>query len=209
MRAPVPCLSKGFTLIEMVIVMVLTSLLAMISTQPLLRAIQARAVVSNNLTAIDSLRYATERMVRELRQARYDAQGGGFQIQPLDPVSGIASASSGVCFVRVGGSDGTSLAQQSLRITAQRATLDSVSFPGCAAVQPQTLAENVSSLRFDYWTYGSAGNAQPLALSITDPNFSTLLAFIDITLSVTTGNGSPATYRSRVVLRNGAWGAFK
>lgn len=200
---------QGFSLIELVVVMVLIALLAVSSMQPLLRAFQARAAVSGNLGAIDSLRYATERLVRELRQVRYDAQGSGFQLKALDPVAGTSSASSGLCFVRVGGTDGKSLAQQAVRASSGIATLDSVSFPGCAAVQPQTLADKVTSLRFDYWTYGSAGNAQPLPLSVTDPNFGKLLAFIDITLSISATNGSPASYRSRVVLRNGAWGAYK
>ena len=207
MRPGMHAATQGFTLIEMVIVMVLIALLAVTSAQPLLRAFHARATVSGNLNAIDSLRYATERMVRELRQARYDAQGSGFQLKALDPVNGTASASSGICFVRVGGSDGTSLAQQAIRMSAGLLTLDSVSFPGCAAVQPQTLAASAASLRFDYWSYGSG--AQPVLLSVSDPNFGKLLAFIDITLSVTPGNGTPASYRARVVLRNGAWGVSK
>lgn len=202
---------RGFSLIELVIVMVLTALLAVMSMQPLLRAFQARATVSGNLSAIDSLRYTTERLVRELRQVRYDAQGSGFQLKALDPIAGNSSASSGLCFVRVGGADGKSLAQQAVRATSGNATLDSVSFPGCTAVQPQILAQSVTSLRFDYWTYGSAGSAQaqPTLLSVTDPNFGKLLAFIDITLSVNAANRTPASYRTRVVLRNGAWGAYK
>lgn len=191
----------------MVIVMMLIALLAVASAQPLLRAFHARATVSGNLNAIDSLRYATERMVRELRQTRYDAQGSGFQLKALDPVIGTASASSGACFVRVGGSDGASLTQQAIRLNSGLVTLDNVTFPNCTATQPQTLAANASSLRFDYWSYGSG--AQPVLLSVSDPNFGKLLAFIDITLSVTPGNGTPASYRARVVLRNGAWGAPK
>jgi len=203
--------TQGFSLIELVIVMVLTALLAVISMQPLLQAFQARATVSGNLSAIDSLRFTTERLVRELRQVRYDAQGSGFQLKALDPIAGTFSASSGLCFVRVGGADGKSLAQQAVRIISGNATLDSVSFPGCTAVQPQILAQSVTSLRFDYWTYGSAGSGQPqpTSLSVTDPNFGKLLAFIDITLSVNATNGAPASYRTRVVLRNGAWGAYK
>ena len=207
MRNALQAQSRGFTLIEMVIVMTLIALLAVASAQPLLRAFHARATVASNLNAIDSLRYATERMARELRQARYDAQGSGFQIRALDPVNGTASASSGICFVRVGGSDGASLAQQAIRMTAGRATLDSVSFPNCAPAQPQPLAANASALRFDYWSYGSG--AQPVLLSVSDPSFGSLLAFIDITLSVTPLNGTPASYRTRVVLRNGPWGASK
>ena len=84
----------GFSLIELVVAMVLTSMLAVAAMQPVLRAIQARSAVASNLSAIDGLRYATERMVRELRQVRYDAQGTGFQLLPLDAIAGTTSASA-------------------------------------------------------------------------------------------------------------------
>jgi len=201
--------AHGVSLIELVIVMVLIALLAVVSMQPLLSAFQARAMVSGNLQAIDSLRYVTERLVRELRQTRYDAQTSGFQLRPLDPLADMPSASSGLCFERVGGADGKQLSQQAVRTSAGIATLDSVSFPACSATQPRVLAERVTALRFDYWTYGPTGNAQPLPLSVTDLNFGQRVAFIDITLSVASASGTPASYGSRVVLRNGAWGAYK
>ena len=69
------------------------------------------------------------------------------------------------------------------------------------------LSDKVSALRFDYWSYGS-GSA-PVALALNDAAFGTKLSFIDITLTVTPTNGTPVSHRSRVVLRNGAWGAAK
>ena len=197
----------GFSLIELVVVMVLTSMLAVAAMQPVLRAIQARTTVTSNLSAIDGLRYATERMVRELRQVRYDAQGTGFQLLPLDAIAGTTSASAGLCFSRAGGGAGNSWSSLSFRKTGTLATLDTVSYPGCVAVAPSTLADKVSALRFDYWAYGSSG--APTALSLTDAAFGTKLSYIDITLTVTPDNGSPVSHRSRVVLRNGAWGAAK
>lgn len=206
MAARIPSRQKGFSLLELVIAMVLTALLAVMAMQPVLRALQARATVADNLAAVDALRYATERMVRELRQARYDAQGSGFQLAALDPIAGSSNASSGLCFTRVGGAAGATYASVSLRQSGALATLDNVAWPGCASVSPKTLADKVSALRFDYWTYGSG---TPVALALTDSAFGTKLAFIDVTLSVTPNNGPAVSYRSRVVLRNGAWGAAK
>ncbi len=200
----------GFSLIELVIAMVLTSLLAVAAMQPVLRAIQARSAVAGNLSAIDSLRYATERMVRELRQVRYDAQGSGFQLLPFSAIAGSSNASSGLCFSRAGGSDGNTWTSLALRQAGTLATLDTVSFPACAASSPSTLADRVASLRFDYWAYGSAGNGSaPVALALSDAAFGSKLSFIDITLTVTPANGTPVSHRSRVVLRNGAWGVAK
>ena len=206
MVAPARFREAGFSLLELVITMVLTALLAVLAMQPVVRALQARSRVAGNLAAIDALRFATERMVRELRQVRYDAQGSGFQLAALDPIAGISSASGGLCFTRVGGNAGTAYTSLALRQSGTTATLDQVSWPGCAAASPKTLADRVSSLRFDYWSHGSG---TPVALALNDAAFGTKLAFIDITLSVTPNDGPAVSYRSRVVLRNGAWGAAK
>ncbi len=206
MVAPARFREAGFSMLELVITMVLTALLAVSAMQPVVRALQARTQVAGNLAAIDALRFATERMVRELRQVRYDAQGSGFQLVALDPVAGTSSASQGLCFTRVGGGAGNSYASLTLRQTGTAATLDAVSWPGCAAAAPKTLADRVSSLRFDYWSHGSG---TPVALALNDAAFGTKLAFIDITLAVTPNGGPAVSYRSRVVLRNGAWGAAK
>ncbi len=197
----------GFSLIELVVAMVLTSMLAVAAIQPVLRALQARSAVAGNLAAIDGLRYATERMVRELWQVRYDAQGSGFQLLPLDAIAGSTNASAGLCFSRAGGDAGNSWSSLSLRKSGTLATLDTVSYPGCTATAPSTVADKVSVLRFDYWTYGSGST--PLALALDDAAFGTKLSFIDITLTVTADQGVPVSHRSRVVLRNGAWGAAK
>ncbi len=197
----------GFSLLELVIVMVLISLLAVGAMQPILSAFRSRAAVAANLSAIDGLRYATERIVRELRQARFDAQGSGFQLVPLDVMAGLSNASTGICFTRVGGTAGDALTSVAVRLSGTQATLDRVTLPGCAASAPKTLADPVSAVRFDYWAYGSGST--PLPLAVADAQFSTRLAYVDITLSATPGNGPAVSYHSRVVLRNGAWGVRK
>ncbi len=202
---------RGFTLIEVVIVIVLTGILAAASVQPLIQAFTARARVANNLDAVDSLRYATERIVRELRQTQFDAAGSGFQLKALDYTSSSASSSNGICFKRSGGTTGTSVASIALRKSGTLATLDqSTSYPGCSAVLPNTLSDKVANLQFTYWSFGST--ATPVALTVGDANFGRLLNFIDITLTITPAGNSgvtPVSLRTRVVLRNGAWGAAK
>jgi prepilin-type N-terminal cleavage/methylation domain-containing protein len=197
----------GFSLLELVITMVLIALMAAMAMQPILQAIQARAAVTHNLSAIDTLRYATERIVRELRQVRFDAQGSGFQLTAKNPIPGAGNASSGLCFIRVGGSNGNSYSTLAILQNSTSVTLDQVSYPGCAAIAPHMLADRASALRFDYWSYGSS--SMPVLLATNDVNFGTKLAFIDVTLSVTPAGGTAISYRSRVVLRNGAWGAAK
>ena len=190
---------------------VLTGILASASVQPLIQAFTARARVANNLDAIDSLRYATERIVREVRQTQYDAAGTGFQLIALDYASSSGNTSNGICFKRSGGTTGTSIASIALRMSGTLVTLDQgIAYPACSADQANTLAGNVSNLQFTYWSYGSSST--PAALTVGDPNFGLLLSFIDITLTITpVGNSgvTPVTLHTRVVLRNGAWGAAK
>ena len=205
-----PLSEQGFTLIELVIVMVLISILAVASMQPLLQGLNAHARVANNLDAIDGLRYTLERMVRELRQTRFDANGSGLQIKALDAPVNSGNISNGLCLQRSGGVDGSTLAALSLRKSGSTVTLDAgLTYPACSAAQPQTLVGNVTDLRFDYWTYGSG--TTPLALAVNDANFGRLLNYIDITLTMTpAGSDSvPVAQHTRVVLRNGAWGAAK
>lgn len=202
---------RGFTLIEVVIVIVLTGILASAAVQPLIQALTARARVANNLDAIDNLRYATERIVRELRQTQFDAAGTGFQLKALDYTSSDDNTSNGICFKRSGGITGTSFASIALRKSGALATLDqSTSYPGCNTVLANTLADKVSNLQFSYWSFGST--AAPVALAVSDANFGRMLNFIDMTLTITPAGTSgviPVTLRTRVVLRNGAWGAAK
>lgn len=189
----------------------LTGILASASVQPLIQAFTARARVANNLDAIDGLRYATERIVREARQAQFDAAGTGFQLKALDYASSSGNTSNGICFIRSGGAAGVSLAGIALRKSGTVVTLDQgISYPACSAVQANTLAGNVSNLQFTYWSYGSTGT--PVALAVGDASFGLLLSFIDITLTITpvgTTGVTPVTLHTRVVLRNGAWGAAK
>lgn len=211
MRSYILTTTRGFTLIEVVIVIVLTGILAAASVQPLIQVFTARARVANNLDAIDSLRYATERIVREVRQTQYDAAGSGFQLKALDYASSSGSTSNGICFKRAGGSTGTSLASIALRKSGTLATLDqATSYPGCSAVTANTLTDKLSNLQFSYWSFGST--ATPVALAVGDANFGRLLSFIDITLTITpagTSGVTPVSLSTRVVLRNGAWGAAK
>lgn len=201
--------ASGFTLIELIIVMVLTAILAAASVQPLVQTLSMRTHVDNNLKTIDNLGYATERIVRELRQTYFDPVGGsGFQLQPLNLTSSSGNTSGGLCLRRAGGNDGKNLATIALRHSGSLISLDAAThFPGCAAVNPLTLADNATTLQFSYWTYGSG--AQALALAVSDPGFAQKLHFIDMTVSLTNSIGAPISHTTRVVLRNGAWGAAK
>jgi prepilin-type N-terminal cleavage/methylation domain-containing protein len=60
---------SGFTLIELIASIVVISIIAAAGTPVLIRSITAYNSSLNTITALDKLRYATDRMAREFREA--------------------------------------------------------------------------------------------------------------------------------------------
>jgi MSHA biogenesis protein MshO len=62
--------ANGFTLIEAVVAIVLIGVLAMAVIPVIESAVHTYATTTNSLNALSKLRYATERMAREIREVR-------------------------------------------------------------------------------------------------------------------------------------------
>lgn len=82
MQAPRP---RGFTLIEMVIVIVVIGIMAAVLSPLALSSLRAYDAVLGDVVVLDKLRYATERLAREVREVNY-----------VDSVTGFAFASGGM-----------------------------------------------------------------------------------------------------------------
>ncbi len=68
--------TRGFTLIEMVIVTVVVSILAAVLAPLAYTSLRAYDTTLGNVVVLDKLRYATERLAREIREVNYVSVAG-------------------------------------------------------------------------------------------------------------------------------------
>jgi len=67
---------RGFTLLELIIVAVVVSILAVVLAPLALSSLRAYDQTLNDLIVLDKLRYSTERLAREIREVNWDKTTG-------------------------------------------------------------------------------------------------------------------------------------
>lgn len=184
--SPVVRRVRGFTLIELVLVMIVIGIMAAALVPMGVTSLRAYDATLSNLVVLDKLRYATERLAREIREVNYSL------------TTGFAFSSMGVnsmAFTRTFyDSSGTaSTATVTVGNTGSAVTL-AYSTPVVAA---QVLTDELgrsSNLAFSYIDQ----NGGPLALS---PLPLTTVRAVQITLTLR-HNGQDYTQRTQVELKN-------
>lgn len=163
----------GFTLIEMIITMVILSLLGAAAGYGLSGGALAFSGSADSVQTLANLRYASERMAREIREIRRDlVTPDVYDIGTMNPDT--------LAFVK---SDGTGV---TLTSTPPLVTLAYTSPAGSPA-----LTDQVSSLVFAYYQ----------ADGVTAATGNGDVAFIELEL-VLTRDGNSYPQRTRVALRN-------
>jgi prepilin-type N-terminal cleavage/methylation domain-containing protein len=165
-------LAAGFTLIEVAIVIVVLGILATASIPLLVNTFRAYEVNQSNITTLSKLRYATERIARELREVRYTAGAYVITMNP-NSVSFTKEDAAGT---------GVTITGAPPTVTVQYST------PAMSA----TLTDQVSALQFDYFDINNSN------VGVTSAN----VAYVDVALTLTDPNSGPATQRTRIALRN-------
>ena len=165
---------KGFTLIEMVVSMTLLAVLAATAVPFMRNGVQAYNDTASGLQTVGKLRYASERLARELREIQRDGIGN-FDIATPVNVSG-----NNITFRK---SDGVEviISDAAPVVNMRYDTLGNTDF---------ILTDEVTSIVFSYY----------LNDGINQANNTSDVAYIDFELIL--NNGSSYSQRTRVALRN-------
>lgn len=173
MRTPARSFSRGFTLIEMTMVIVILGVLAAATAPLVANSFRAYETNQSNLVTLTKLRYATERIVREVREVAFN--GTNYQI-------GTMGANTLSFTKNDAASTVVTITSAPPLVTLQYST------PAMTA----TLTDQVTSLQFQYC---DINNVCGVALAN--------VAYIDVVLTLTDPNSvPPAVQRTRIALRN-------
>lgn len=75
--------AKGYTLIEMIIVIVVIGIMGAALAPVALSSLRAYNAIQDDVVALDKLRYATERLAREIREVKYSGNAFAFGAKGL------------------------------------------------------------------------------------------------------------------------------
>lgn len=164
--------SAGFTLIELIMVIVLVGILAGATVPLLVTSFRAYETNQTNYVTLTKLRYATERMAREIRDMQYT--GGAYT---------IVMGASTLQFTKIDATAVTITAAPPL-VTLQYST------PAMSATLTDQLAAN--GLQFEYFDINNSN------VGVTPAN----VAYVDVDLTLTDPNSGAVQQRTRIAMRN-------
>lgn len=188
---------KGFTLIELVIVIIVLSIMAAVLAPTVRSSLLAYDAVLSDVVVLDKLRYATERLAREIREvnAVTDANGN------FTSFNFTTMGASAATFTRTYyNSDGSVLATNVVRICAIAPNLR-LSYGDatlCSGVDSNAngilLTDDLSALAFKY--YDKTGTE--ITTALPDP---VNVRAVEISLTLTPSGSPPYTQTTRVELK--------
>jgi prepilin-type N-terminal cleavage/methylation domain-containing protein len=175
---------RGTTLIELLIVIVLIGILGVYASTVFSSTYTTARMVDSSKSSADQLRYAMERLSREIREIKFVDTGTGYSIS-----SALAASATNLVFVRtISGTDVTVTINKS----GSNLTLG-YSSPAVTS----NIAQQVTGFTMDFYTINSTTGAVSATTSKSN------LRFVVLTLTATDAlSGQAITERTRVTLRN-------
>lgn len=168
----------GFTLLELTLVITILGIIAALTAPLLLMSLQAYDGTHASINTLSRLRYATERLAREIRAVNYTAT----EAYAFNTMSTNASTQP-LVFTKV---DGT---QVTISATSSQATIAYAN----PAISEAVLTDQLGSVAFAYFD----------ATGTTAVTASSTVRYVDIVLTLTNPyNGQAYSQRVRVGLRD-------
>ena len=182
----------GFTLFELVIVAIVSAILAAVVTPLALSSLRAYDNTLSNLIVLDKLRYATERLAREIREVNYNSGSSSYAFSSM--------GNNSMAFTRSYYDSSGAAITRTVTVGNSGAAV-TLTYSDMAGTGAQVLTDQISStnsLTFAYYDKdGCNANTTPTLCAITTGN----VRYVQITLTLTQ-NGNPYTQRTRVALKN-------
>jgi prepilin-type N-terminal cleavage/methylation domain-containing protein len=199
--------SRGFTLIELVIVTVITGILAAMLAPLALASLQAYGSTLGDVVVLDKLRYATERLAREIRSVQYASPTSGVTSCTNIPTPAVnkycisSMTATGLAFRRFYKADKSD--PTNVTIGTSTGASASCITPPCVTLAYDTVASNAAQVLTD-----ELGTASNLAFTYYQQDGTTTLgtdntnvSYVQISLTLR-HNDNDYTQRTRVELRN-------
>jgi len=168
--------ARGFSMIELVIAIVVLSIIAAMGAPLLANGLQFFDAAKTDLDTLSKERYATERVVRELRAIRFNAGSNQY-----DVTLGGAGASS-ISFTKTDG----------VTVTLSGATPPDLNITYSSGGGTVLLTDQLASIAFTGYTDDGVATT-------TDP---ALMRYIDVALNLQRSPTSSFARIARVQLRN-------
>lgn len=173
----IPRLSRGFTLLELIMVIVLLGILGAVGSTMFADSYTTARLVGAENAAVSRARYAMERLANETRTIKYDAGKGGYDIS-----TSLPPATTPLTVCPNGSFSFTNDANASVMIACSGTTL---------SLNGHTLVSDVSELKLTFL----------LDDAVTPTSDRTKLSYVRIYLTVAPGDVKAISQRTLVALR--------
>lgn len=169
--------ARGFSLIELIIAIVVLSIIAAMGAPLLANGLQFFNAATTDLDTLSKQRYATERMVRELRAIRFNAGTNRY-----DVTLGGAGATTSISFTKVDG----------VTVTLNGAMPPNLNITYSSGGAAALLTDQLAGVAFTGFTIDGV-------TTTTDP---ALMKYVDVDLTLQRSPTSTFARIARVQLRN-------